>query len=61
MQKMKNEPFVVGCARARYQETKEAQLSQGDRATLRFVPLNILLSHSRSLEMTMLSRACVYS
>jgi len=25
----------------------------------RFVPLNILLSHSRSFEMTLLSRACL--
>jgi len=36
---------------------QEAQLSQRDRA--RFVSLNILLTHSRSFEMTLLSRACV--
>ena len=36
---------------------QKAQLSQRDRA--RFVSLNILLSHSRSFEMTLLSRACV--
>ena len=36
---------------------KQAQLSQRDRA--RFVSLNILLSHSRSFEMTLLSRARV--
>ena len=34
-----------------------AQLSQKDRA--RFVSLNILLSHSRPFEMTLLSRVCV--
>jgi len=34
---------------------QEAQLSQRDRATLRI----ILLRHSRSFDMTMLSRACV--
>ena len=36
---------------------QEAQLSQRDR--VRFVSLNILLSHSRSFEIIMLSRACV--
>jgi len=30
-----------------------------DRSTRRFVSLNILLSHSKSFEMTLLSRACV--
>jgi len=37
---------------------QEAQLSQRDRATLRVI-VNSLLSHSRSFEMTLLSRACV--
>jgi len=36
---------------------QDAQLSQRDR--VRFVSLNILLSHSRSLEMTLLRKACV--
>ena len=36
---------------------QEAQLLQLDRA--HFVPLNFLLSHSRSFKMTLLSRACV--
>jgi len=37
---------------------QEAQLSQRETVR-RFVSLNILLSHSRLFEMTMLSRACV--
>jgi len=40
-----------------FNEQQEAQLSQRDHA--RFVLLNILLSHSRSFEVTLLSRACV--
>ena len=36
---------------------EEAQLSQRDRA--RFLSLNILLSHSKSFETTLLSRSCV--
>jgi len=38
---------------------QEAQLSQGDRATLRVIFRLVTHSHSRSFEMTPLSRACV--
>ena len=40
---------------------KDKKFSRRRKTARRFVSLNILLSHSRSFEMTLLSRACVIS
>ena len=49
---------LTGASNARGYETSSAVSSRRETAR-RFVSLNILLSHSRSFEMTLLSRACV--